>query len=165
MHAGIPHPLLGADPLQQAHESRHHPPPPPRSRHTPRSRDPLRSACWEKRSTSGRYASYWNAILFHHTFWKVICFIFLDKIFETMDIPTKGVLLHLLLNNSGSIGINFQKLIKCNFKFISNFFYKFRTNHFDISNVFGSRRIIKNLVVVRYRVQCRFMSKIDLFEN
>ena len=32
----------------------------PRSRHTPRS-----SACWEKRSTSGRYASYWNAILFN----------------------------------------------------------------------------------------------------
>ena len=24
---------------------------------------PLRSACWEIRSTSGRYASYWNAIL------------------------------------------------------------------------------------------------------
>ena len=25
---------------------------------------PLRSACWEIRSTSGQYASYWNAILF-----------------------------------------------------------------------------------------------------
>ena len=62
-------------------------PPPPRSRHprtrhtsgadtplgaathplradTPQSRHPLRSACWEIRSTSGRYASYWNAILY-----------------------------------------------------------------------------------------------------
>ena len=27
-------------------------------------RPPLCSACWEIRSTSGRYASYWNAILF-----------------------------------------------------------------------------------------------------
>ena len=39
-------------------------------RHTPWQGDtppgketPLRSACWEIRSTSGRYASYWNAIL------------------------------------------------------------------------------------------------------
>ena len=37
---------------------------------TPRSRNPLdqappqSSACWEIRSTSGQYASYWNAILF-----------------------------------------------------------------------------------------------------
>ena len=42
---------------------------PPRSRHppradTPQSRHPLRCrACWEIRSTRGRYASYWNAIL------------------------------------------------------------------------------------------------------
>ena len=42
-------------------EQTHSPPeqtPPPRSRHPPRHR-----ACWEIRSTSGRYASYWNAIL------------------------------------------------------------------------------------------------------
>ena len=31
---------------------------------TPRSRPTWHSACWEIRSTSGRYASYWNAILF-----------------------------------------------------------------------------------------------------
>ena len=30
---------------------------------------PLRSACWEIRSPSGRYASYWNAILFVLFFW------------------------------------------------------------------------------------------------
>ena len=33
--------------------------PPPRSRHAP----PPWRACWEIRSTRGRYASYWNAIL------------------------------------------------------------------------------------------------------
>ena len=43
---------------------------PPRSRHPPEQTPPradtpapLHSACWEIRSTSGRYASYWNAIL------------------------------------------------------------------------------------------------------
>ena len=40
---------------------------PPRSRH-PQGRPPGAetpcSACWDIRSTSGRYASYWNAILF-----------------------------------------------------------------------------------------------------
>ena len=50
-----------------------HPPPgpdPPGTRHIPRPSTipgpgtPLRSACWEIRSTSGRYVSYWNAILF-----------------------------------------------------------------------------------------------------
>ena len=49
---------LGPAPLDQA---------PPRSRPpgpgTPWDHTPLRSACWEIRSTSGRYASYWNAIL------------------------------------------------------------------------------------------------------
>ena len=37
---------------------------PPGSRHPPRADTPLHSACWEIRSTSGRYASYWNAIFF-----------------------------------------------------------------------------------------------------
>ena len=41
---------------------------PPRTRHPPRplGADPSdqRSACWEIRATSGRYASYWNAILY-----------------------------------------------------------------------------------------------------
>ena len=43
---------------------------PPRSRHPLQeqapplpSRRPLHSACWETRLTSGRYASFWNAIL------------------------------------------------------------------------------------------------------
>ena len=36
----------------------------PPVRQTPLARKPpVRSACWEIRSTSGRYASYWNAIL------------------------------------------------------------------------------------------------------
>ena len=42
--------------------SRHLPP----GRH-PWSDIPLRIACWEIRSTSGRYASYWNAILLQLT--------------------------------------------------------------------------------------------------
>ena len=37
---------------------------PPGSRHLPRKQTPQHSACWEIRATSGRYASYWNAILF-----------------------------------------------------------------------------------------------------
>ena len=42
---------------------------PPGSKHpleadTPWKQTALRSACWEMRSTSGWYASYWNAILF-----------------------------------------------------------------------------------------------------
>ena len=48
-------------PREQPHPPRsRHPPPgiPPEQTHTPRSK-----ACWEIRSTSGRYASYWNAIL------------------------------------------------------------------------------------------------------
>ena len=50
--------------------TRHPPRPPlPGTRHIPRADTPqvqtsLRSACWEIRSTSGRYPSYWNAILF-----------------------------------------------------------------------------------------------------
>ena len=44
----------------------------PRSRHAPVGADtppppeqtPPRRACWEIRSTRGRYASYWNAYLF-----------------------------------------------------------------------------------------------------
>ena len=36
---------------------------PPQTRHTPRSRHPPREADCNIRSTSGRYASYWNAFL------------------------------------------------------------------------------------------------------
>ena len=84
LHAGIPpprtrHPLPGADtPLDQAPPlwTRHplglgtpwtrHPPDQASPRPgTPWTRHPpLRSACWEIWSTSRRYASYWNAILF-----------------------------------------------------------------------------------------------------
>ena len=71
VHAGIPYPSDQAPPgSRHPHGSRH----PPRSRHPqtrhphlgpgthPREQTPLCSACWEIRSTSGRYASYWNAI-------------------------------------------------------------------------------------------------------
>ena len=37
---------------------------PPEQTPTPGPGTPLRSAYWEIRSTSGRYASYWTAILF-----------------------------------------------------------------------------------------------------
>ena len=52
-------------PEQALPKCRHPPPehtPPPRVDTTPRS------ACWEIRETSGRYASYWNAYLFGKTF-------------------------------------------------------------------------------------------------
>ena len=39
---------------------------PPWQGNPPARQTPLRSACWEIRSTSGRYASYWNAILVHN---------------------------------------------------------------------------------------------------
>ena len=67
---GLPHCMLGYMPLGPEVA----PPGPeagiPRSRHpkeqTPptRSRHSRRSACWEIRAISGRYASHWNAILF-----------------------------------------------------------------------------------------------------
>ena len=57
LHAGIP-PQPGKDT--------------PLGRQTPPGRQtPLHSACWEKWSTSGRYASYWNAILFFLYFHKI----------------------------------------------------------------------------------------------
>ena len=80
---GLPQCMLGyhTPPDQAPPKTRHPPPPsrlpqtrPPQTRHPPdqaplRHRHPqdqpppLRSACREIRSTSGRYASYWNAIL------------------------------------------------------------------------------------------------------
>ena len=54
VHGGVCHTPLADTPL-----GRHCP-----SRHPPgQTPSPLRSACWEIRSTSGRYASYWNAFL------------------------------------------------------------------------------------------------------
>ena len=57
-------PGLGTPPRTRYHaQDQVHPPrtryTPPRARYTPQCR-----ACWEIRSTRGRYASYWNAILF-----------------------------------------------------------------------------------------------------
>ena len=43
---------------------------PPGTRQAP----PRSRAYWEIRSTSGRYASYWNAILFHRLFHCTACF-------------------------------------------------------------------------------------------
>ena len=48
-------PLGSGTPPEQKPPTRH----PPGTRYTPRR------ACWETRSTRGRSASYWNAILFH----------------------------------------------------------------------------------------------------
>ena len=67
VHAGIPHPLA-ADPPWQGRPllSRQTPPykAEPLARRPPwQGRPSLHSACWEKRWTSGRYASYLNAIL------------------------------------------------------------------------------------------------------
>ena len=68
-------PRPGAPPRNRPPGSRHPPGPgtPPRSRHPPEQTPPTlpgpgtapRRACWEIRSTRGRSASYWNAILFH----------------------------------------------------------------------------------------------------
>ena len=55
-----PLPLETGTPLEHIHLEEATPPNPPPPADTP---SPLRSACWEIRSTSGRYASYWNAIL------------------------------------------------------------------------------------------------------
>ena len=65
-----PGPEAGTPPKQAPPRSRHSPweqPPPkqasPWSRHPLLEQVPLRSACWEIRATSARYASFWNAIL------------------------------------------------------------------------------------------------------
>ena len=76
---GIPPPPPPAGTPKQASPQTRHPQdqalPPPRAG-TPQKEAPLlgagappqRRACWEIRSTSGRYASYWNAILFFYNF-------------------------------------------------------------------------------------------------
>ena len=80
MHAGIP-PPSGADTPQSRHppgpgtspghgtpRTRYHPSRPgtPQDKASPWAQaPPVCSACWEIWTTSGRYASYWNAILLH----------------------------------------------------------------------------------------------------
>ena len=69
LHAGIPPPRSRHTHSPRPGTPRAGPPGPgtplpPQTRHPPRVDTPLRSACWEIRSTSGRYASYyWNEIL------------------------------------------------------------------------------------------------------
>ena len=56
-------------PPRTMHPHPHSPPPdqaPPPQPPGPGTPLPRRRACWEIRSTSGRYASYWNAILFNY---------------------------------------------------------------------------------------------------
>ena len=67
---GLSHCILGYTPRDQRQappprDQRHAPPRDQRQAPPPGSRHPQHSACWEIRATSGRYASYWNAILFH----------------------------------------------------------------------------------------------------
>ena len=64
VHRGLSHCMLGyTDP--HGTRGRHSPPPqPPRADTSPGPGNPDPSACWKIRATSGRYASYWNAILF-----------------------------------------------------------------------------------------------------
>ena len=74
VHAGIPPPRPGTP------RTRH--PPGPATPHAHRTRPPRRRACWEIRSMRGRYASYWNAILFSCSFWQNVC-----KIIPLWDLP------------------------------------------------------------------------------
>ena len=63
---GLPQCMLGYHPPDQA-------PPGPATPHAHQTRPPRRRTCWEIRSTLGRYASYWNAILFSCSFWQNVC--------------------------------------------------------------------------------------------
>ena len=78
VHAGIPpwtrHPT-GPDTPQTRHSpGTRYPQSTPQDQAPPRSRPPLRSACLEIWSTSGRYASYWNAILLYCNFTLLLSF-------------------------------------------------------------------------------------------
>ena len=61
---------------RQAHPPARQPRPPGKETSPLARRPPTRSAWWEIRPTSGRYASYWNAILliYHLRLWN-ICFL------------------------------------------------------------------------------------------
>ena len=80
-----------APPWSRPHQLSHTPPgaDPPLG-----SRPPLCSACWEIRSTSGRYASYWNAILFKIIYRSLYC--------KRRWISVRSQCNFSLLRNSGS---------------------------------------------------------------
>ena len=75
---GYPPDQTPPPPRDQAPRSRHPPGPgtPPRTRHTPPEQTPPREADCSIRSTSGRYASYWNAFLFCNFFPNKIIVVF-----------------------------------------------------------------------------------------
>ena len=86
VHAGIPHPPSRRPTPPRADAPRSRPPweqtpleqtPPTPWEQTPREQTPSHQcrACWELRPTRGRYASYWNAILFIFNF-ILMCSIF-----------------------------------------------------------------------------------------
>ena len=62
LHAGIHRPPPGT---RGRHPHREQTNPRTRGRHPLGPCTPQRSACWEVQATSGRYASYWNVILFN----------------------------------------------------------------------------------------------------
>ena len=64
MHAGIPPPPRAGTPPGAGIPREQAPPPGAGTPH------PRRKACWEIRSMRGRYASYWNAIVFSEFFSK-----------------------------------------------------------------------------------------------
>ena len=70
----------------------------PRSRH-PRGRPPWCRACWEIRSTRGRYASYWNAILcckIHFQLWFQVFVWQSDTMYSTWQLWETKVSLHIV---------------------------------------------------------------------
>ena len=74
----------------------------PQSRHPPEQTPSNRRACWEIRSTRGRYASYWNAILFLETFnwttfqWKKNFFFISNGMYRFWSRNSRFHHLHLL---------------------------------------------------------------------
>ena len=111
---GLPQHMLG-HPLQSRHPQSRHPPweqtppvPTPRSRHLPWEQTPpsLSRHPWADtpppeadssiRSTSGRYASYWNAFLFENISWNGI----FRWVTDTKEWLLNGKLFHLITHLS-----------------------------------------------------------------
>ena len=71
---------------------------------------PLRSACWEIRSTSGRYACYWNAILYfrvydHSSYYENFLLIYF------LPVHSDFSLIPLLTNEFSIFSIESQKIL------------------------------------------------------